>query len=72
MWDVWDVGVWDVRCLGCGKFGMWDDRDVGCSGYGMFGMWDLRDMGCLPGCGMLICKMSCAVLQILLLATKTQ
>ena len=31
MWDVWDVG-----CLGCGMFGMWD---VGC---GMFArMWDV-------------------------------
>ena len=36
MWDVWDVGVWDVGCSGCGMFGMWD---VGC---GMFaGMLDV-------------------------------
>ena len=36
MWDVQDVGCWDVGCLECGMFGMWD---VGC---GMFaGMWDV-------------------------------
>ena len=34
MWDVWNVG-----CLECGMFGMWDVRDVGC---GMVtGMWDV-------------------------------
>ena len=37
MWDVWDV-----RCWGCGMFGMWDVQDVGCLGCGMFaGMWDV-------------------------------
>ena len=64
-------GMWDVRgvgCSGCGMFGVWDVRDVGCWGCGMFGVWDVRDVGCLgcgmwdvgclPGCGMLIYKMS--------------
>ena len=63
MWDVWDVrcsgcgmfGMWDVQdvgCLGCGMFGVWDVGDVGCSECGMFGMWDVRNVGC-SGCGML-------------------
>ena len=40
MWDVWDVevlGMWDVgnvRCYGCGMFGMCYVWNVGC------GMWD--------------------------------
>ena len=52
MWDVQDVGCGDVRCSGCGMFGMWDvggwggRGDVGCSECGMFGMWDVRDVGC--------------------------
>ena len=27
MLEIWDVGMWvvrNVRCLGCGMFGMWD------------------------------------------------
>ena len=39
---MWDVR--DVRCSGCGIFGMWDVRDVGYSGCGMFGIWDVRDV----------------------------
>ena len=46
---MWDVE--DVRCWGCGMFGMWDAWDVERSVCGMFGMCDV---GCLPGCGMLI------------------
>ena len=46
---MWDVG--DMKCLGCGMFGMWDVQDVGYSGYGMFGMWDVWAVGCL-GWGM--------------------
>ena len=34
--------VWDVKCLGCGMFKVWDVHDVGCFGCGMFaGMWDI-------------------------------
>ena len=64
--------VWDVGCLGCGLFAMWDFWNVIClgcglSGCGMFEMYDEPDMGqwecgmwdtgCLPGCRMLIYKM---------------
>ena len=45
----------EVAYWGCGMLGMWDVGDVGCWECGMFGMWDL---GCLPGCGMLIYKMT--------------
>ena len=56
MLEKWHIG--DVECWGCsecGMLGMWDVGDVGCWECGMFGMWDL---GCLPGCGMLIYKMT--------------
>ena len=68
MFGMWDVQ--DVRCLGCGMFRMWDVQDVGCWGCGLLEMWDVRDMGCemwdvgcLPGCGMLIYKMSTSALE---------
>ena len=41
MRDVGDKGRWDVGCLGCRMFGMWDVWKVGCLGCGMFGMWDV-------------------------------
>ena len=66
MLGKWHIG--DVECWGCsesGMLGMWDVGDVGCWGCGMLGMWDVRDVGCgmwdvgcLPGCGMLIYKMT--------------
>ena len=33
---MWDVE--DVRCFGCGMFGVWDVGDVGSLGCGMFWM----------------------------------
>ena len=52
-----DLHVWDVECLECGIFGLWDVGDVGCWdvgcwGWGMFKMRDVRDVRCL-GCGTL-------------------
>ena len=61
---MWDVE--DLKCWGCGMFGMWDVLDVGCWGCKMLGMWNVRNLGCLGcgmfgmwdvGCGMLIYKM---------------
>ena len=63
MWNVADVvcsggrklgmcDVGDVRCSGCGMFGMfgmWNIEDVGYSGCGMFQKWD---MGCGKFAGM--------------------
>ena len=36
MLEMWDVE--DVRCFGCGMFGVWDVGDVGSLGCGMFWM----------------------------------
>ena len=52
-----DLHVWDVECLECGIFGLWDVGDVGCWDggclrCGMFGMWDVWDVGCWE-CSML-------------------
>ena len=69
MYDVRDVECWscavfkmwgacNVGCWGYGIFGMWDVWDVGCLGYWMLGMWDIWDLECLPGCWILIYKMS--------------
>ena len=63
MWDIWSVKYLGYRifwrrnteyvgCSGCGMLGMWNVGDVGYFGYGMW------DVGCLPGCWMLIYKMS--------------
>ena len=38
--------------------GIWEVWDMACSGCGVSEMWEVRDVGCLPGCGMLIYKMS--------------
>ena len=32
MWDVRDVGFWDVGCWGCGMFGMCHVGYMECSG----------------------------------------
>ena len=69
MYDVRDVEYWscgmfrmwgacNVECWEYGIFGMWHIWDVGCLGYWMFGMWDVWDVECLPGCWILIYKMS--------------
>ena len=56
MWNVVDIGFWDVGYSGCEILRMWDVGDgavgdVGCWGCVKFRMWDVWDVGCL-GCGM--------------------
>ena len=42
----YDLSVWDVGCLGCGLFEMWDVWDVEYLRYGIFLIWDVRNAGC--------------------------
>ena len=46
LWDVPDLSVWAVGCLGCEMLGMWGVWNVECWRYGMLGMWNVGDVGC--------------------------